>query len=83
MIFGWSLNQATFLYRGFASLKVFGVPIERVNEWERPYIILAAVYFILLACSIFLSIKKRYFLNLIVSGVMIPAYFTIKIFLHL
>jgi len=51
------LNEATTLYRGYASLKVFGVSIERVNGWEKPYIILSIIYLAIVALSLFSMLK--------------------------
>jgi len=79
VILGRLIYQATDLYRGYPSLKAFGVPIERVNEWEKPFIILSIIYFIAFAASLYFNSKKRYTTNVTVSSVMIVVYFIIKI----
>jgi hypothetical protein len=81
VILGRLFIQATSLYQGYASLKAFGVPIDRVNEWERPYIIWFLIYFVSLALSIFFYIKKRYITSNIFSGVMITFYFFMLLFI--
>ncbi len=79
-IFGRLFQQATQLYGGYASLKAFGVTVEQVNAWERPFIILSVIYFIAFAFSLFFNIKKKYITNSVISGVMIMTYFFIIIF---
>lgn len=81
IILGRLFIQATSLYRGYPSLKAFGVPIERVNAWERPYIIWFLIYFVSLVAAIFFYIKKRYITNLIFSSVMIAFYLVMVLFI--
>ena len=71
---------ATQLYIGYDSLKSFGVPLQRVNGWEMPYIIFFMVYFLAFVVSVFLNMKNRYFINTIVSGLLVTAYFVMVVF---
>ena len=71
---------ATQLYIGYDSLKSFGVPLQKVNSWEMPYIILFVVYFVAFAFSVFLNIKNRCIANTIVSGLLVTAYFITLLF---
>jgi len=71
---------ATQLYIGYDSLKSFGVPLQKVNSWETPYITLFVVYFVAFAFSVFLNIKNRCVTNMIVSGLLVTGYFTTLLF---
>jgi hypothetical protein len=81
IILGRLFIQATSLYQGYASLKAFGVPIDRVNEWERPYIIWFFIYFVSLAIAIFFYIKKRHITNNVFLSVMIAFYLFMVLFI--
>jgi small-conductance mechanosensitive channel len=67
-------HSAISLYMGYKSLHSFGVPIQSVNEWEMPYIIVFAIYCIGSGFSLFFNVKKQYTLSYVISCVMVLAY---------
>jgi len=74
------LHSAISLYIGYPGLKEFGIPLQRVNEWEMPYVILFILYCVACAFSIFFNVKKRYIISDVVSIIIIASYFVIPLF---
>jgi len=73
-------HSAISLYLGYNSLQVFGVPIQSVNQWEMPFIILFLFYLIAFSVVIFFNIKRKYIISAIISALMILIYFILPLF---
>jgi hypothetical protein len=66
-------------YSGYNSLLTFGISKEQINSIATPYIVLSVLYFIAFFLCIFLIVKKRYLISIIVSAKMLVVYIVILI----
>ena len=74
LLFALLINIASLIYNAYRVFKTFGVDLSLMLLTEKANIIELIVGFVVLAVSIFLNLKREYFINIIISSLIIIIY---------